>query len=45
MIDAPDKDYVFYSTNNERVNEMLREAMQGRQLHSVGGLLNNVNVI
>ncbi|KAF1947155.1 hypothetical protein EJ02DRAFT_136032 [Clathrospora elynae] len=28
MIDAPDKQYVFHSTNNERINERLREAMQ-----------------
>jgi hypothetical protein len=29
MIEAPDKEYYFHSTNNERFNEMLREAMQG----------------
>jgi hypothetical protein len=29
MIEAPDKEYVFHSTNNERVNEVRREAMQG----------------
>ncbi|KAF1838529.1 hypothetical protein BDW02DRAFT_623974 [Decorospora gaudefroyi] len=28
MIDAPDKPYVFHATNNERVNEVRREAMQ-----------------
>ncbi|KAJ4373804.1 hypothetical protein N0V83_002543 [Neocucurbitaria cava] len=28
MIEAPDKQYLFNSTNNERVNEVLREAMQ-----------------
>jgi hypothetical protein len=30
MIEAPEKQYVFRSTNNERVNEMRREAMQGK---------------
>jgi hypothetical protein len=30
MIEAPEKQYVFHSTNNERVNEMRREAMQGK---------------
>ncbi|KAF1913480.1 Arb2 domain-containing protein [Ampelomyces quisqualis] len=34
MIDAPDKEYVFYATNNERVNELRREAMQGRTCHT-----------
>jgi hypothetical protein len=29
MIEAPDKEYVFHSTNDERVNELRREAMQG----------------
>ncbi|PSN70334.1 hypothetical protein BS50DRAFT_662530 [Corynespora cassiicola Philippines] len=28
MIEAPEKDYVFHHTNNERHNEMRREAMQ-----------------
>ncbi|CAO2657748.1 Nn.00g038740.m01.CDS01 [Neocucurbitaria sp. VM-36] len=28
MIEAPDKQYIFHSTNNERVNEVRREAMQ-----------------
>jgi hypothetical protein len=28
MIHAPDKQYLFHSTNNDRVNEVLREAMQ-----------------
>ncbi|KAF1841362.1 uncharacterized protein K460DRAFT_318208 [Cucurbitaria berberidis CBS 394.84] len=28
MIEAPEKPYLFHSTNNERVNEVLREAMQ-----------------
>jgi hypothetical protein len=30
MIEAPEKQYVFHATNNERVNEMRREAMQGK---------------
>jgi hypothetical protein len=30
MINAPDKQYVFHSTNNDRVNEVLREAMQSK---------------
>jgi hypothetical protein len=30
MIEAPEKQYVFHSTNNERTNEMRREAMQGK---------------
>jgi hypothetical protein len=30
MIDAPDVEYLFRATNNERVNEMRREAMQGK---------------
>jgi hypothetical protein len=30
MIDAPDKQYVYRSTNNERVNEVRREAMQSK---------------
>jgi hypothetical protein len=29
MIEAPDKEYYYHSTNNERYNEMRREAMQG----------------
>lgn len=29
MIDAPDKEYFYHCTNNERYNEMRREAMQG----------------
>jgi hypothetical protein len=29
MIEAPDKEYVFHCTNDERVNELRREAMQG----------------
>jgi hypothetical protein len=28
MIDAPEKPYVYHATNNERVNEVRREAMQ-----------------
>lgn len=28
MIEAPEKQYVYHSTNNERVNEVRREAMQ-----------------
>jgi hypothetical protein len=36
MIEAPEKQYVFHSTNNERVNEMRREAMQGK--HQQGRL-------
>ncbi|KAF2034510.1 hypothetical protein EK21DRAFT_85527 [Setomelanomma holmii] len=28
MMEAPEKEYVFHSTNNERVNELRREAMQ-----------------
>ena len=34
MIDAPDKHYVFHSTNNERVNEVRREAMQSKYIVS-----------
>jgi hypothetical protein len=36
MIEAPDKEYVFHATNNERMNELRREAMQGevRDYHS-----------
>jgi hypothetical protein len=30
MITAPDKQYVFHSTNNDRVNEVIREAMQSK---------------
>lgn len=30
MIEAPDKPYVYHATNNERVNEVRREAMQGK---------------
>lgn len=33
MIDAPEKPYVFHSTNNERVNEVRREAMQGKSCY------------
>lgn len=29
MIGAPEKEYVYHATNNERVNELRREAMQG----------------
>jgi hypothetical protein len=28
MIDFPEKDYIYYHTNNERHNEVRREAMQ-----------------
>lgn len=34
MIEAPEKQYVFHSTNNERVNEVRREAMQGESRQS-----------
>lgn len=30
MIQAPEKEYIFHATNNDRVNELRREAMQGR---------------
>jgi hypothetical protein len=30
MIDAPEKPYVYHATNNERVNEVRREAMQSK---------------
>lgn len=33
MVEAPDKEYVFHATNNERVNELRREAMQGMKCH------------
>jgi hypothetical protein len=29
MINSPEKPYVYHATNNERVNEVRREAMQG----------------
>lgn len=34
MIEAPEKAYVFRCTNNERVNEVRREAMQGKTSNS-----------
>jgi hypothetical protein len=43
MIEAPEKQYVFHSTNNERVNEVRREAMQGESRQSSNhGLANGV---
>jgi hypothetical protein len=38
MTQAPDKEYVFHSTNNERFNEVRREAMQGRSARVVSDI-------
>ena len=35
MINAPEKPYVYHATNNERVNEMRREAMQSKSQFSL----------
>ncbi|KAF2131905.1 hypothetical protein P153DRAFT_334207 [Dothidotthia symphoricarpi CBS 119687] len=36
MIEAPDKEYIFHATNNDRVNEVRREAMQACSREEVG---------
>lgn len=32
MINAPEKPFLYHATNNERVNEVRREAMQGESM-------------
>ena len=35
MVGAPAKDFVYYSTNDDRVNEVRREAMWGKRDQSM----------
>lgn len=38
MTEAPEKPYIYHATNNERVNDVRREAMQGKWKQEESGI-------